>query len=97
MNLYIILFTHKHGTDAWPRWDTQEPGEDTIIKELRENGEWDEDDDERGSSIEVRGPIESPFQNALKAVVESYDDTGCEDCGVIDEGVYKGARKALGL
>jgi len=97
MNLYVILYTHKHGTDAWPHWSATEPGADEIVEELRANDEWDEDDDERGSYIEVRGPFENPHVEALKGVVNSYDDTGCEECGVIDQGVYEGARKALGL
>lgn len=97
MKLYIILYTHKHGTDAWPRWDTAEPGADKVIEELRANDEWDEDDDERGSCIEVRGPFDNPHEAALISVVDSYDDTGCEDCGVIAQGTYEGARKVLGL
>jgi hypothetical protein len=97
MNLYVIIYTHKHGTDSWARFDTKEPGTDKIIEELRAADEWDEDDDERGSCIEVRGPFDNPAAKALREVVDSYDDTGCESCGVIDAGVYEGARKALGL
>ena len=62
MKLYIVIFTHKHGTDAWPRFDTKEPTEAKIIKELRKSGEWDEDDDDRGSCIEVRGPFDVPAE-----------------------------------
>jgi len=54
MKLYIILFTHKHGADAWPRFSSRRPSERTIIRELRKTGEWDETDDERGSTIEIR-------------------------------------------
>lgn len=36
------------------------------------------------------------IRNALEAVVDSYEDTGCESCGTIDEKVYEQARKALG-
>lgn len=96
MNLYVIIFTHKHGVDAWPRFDAERPGEEKIIKELRARGEWDEDDDDRGSTIEIRGPFSNPAAKALTGVVDSYDDTGCEDCGVIDAAVYQRARKALG-
>jgi len=60
MNLYIITYTHKHGTDAWPRFEAGMPDEGKIIEELRESGEWDEDDDERGSYVEVRGPFDVP-------------------------------------
>jgi len=96
MKLYIVIYTHRHGTDAWPRFDTEEPGVDTIIEELRENGEWDEREDEGEGFIEVRGPYDNPYADALTAVVNSYSDEGCEDCGVIDEAAYKGARKVLG-
>ena len=97
MNLYVIIFVHKHGADAWPRFDTKKPKVEKIIKELRARGEWDEDDDDRGSHIEIRGPLDNPAAKALREVVDSYDDTGCEDCGVIGANVYKDARKALGL
>ena len=97
MKLYIVIFIHKHGSDAWPRFDTKEPSVDTIIEELRKNGEWDEDDEERGSHIEVRGPFDNPHADALVAVVNSYSDEGCEDCGVIDASAYDAARKVLGL
>jgi len=58
--LYVILFTHKHGADAWPRFSADKPGEGEVIAELRKSGEWDEDDDERGSTIEIRGPFPMP-------------------------------------
>lgn len=62
MRLYVIIFTHKHGTDAWPRFSAKEPSEEEIIDELRKGGEWDEDDDDRGSYVEVRGPFEVPAE-----------------------------------
>ena len=58
--LYVILFTHKHGADTWPHFSVTKPSEDEVIAELRETGQWDEDDDERGSTIEVRGPVPMP-------------------------------------
>jgi len=57
--LYVVLFTHKYGADAWPRFSATEPGEGEVIADLRKSGEWDEDDDERGSTIEIRGPFPS--------------------------------------
>ncbi len=73
MKLYVIIFTHKHGTDAWPRYEDEMPGEGKIIEELRARGEWDEDDDFRASSIEIRGPFDSPSANASRWV--------CGTCG----------------
>ncbi len=96
MHLYVIIFTHKHGTDAWAHFASEKPSETEIVKELRDNGEWDEDDDERGSTIEVRGTFGNPHAGALRDMVDSYDDTGCEACGVVDESTYEAAKKVLG-
>jgi hypothetical protein len=35
--------------------------------------------------------------NALRAVAESYDSTGCDGCGVIDESVYLTVSRVLSL
>lgn len=40
---------------------------------------------------------DDPVRTALTDLVDSYDDTGCEDCGVVDEAAYEAGRKALGL
>lgn len=58
MKLWIVLFHHKHGVDTWPMVVDDEPNGDDIIKDLREKGDWDEDDDDRGSYIDVRGPFQ---------------------------------------
>ena len=97
MHLYVIIYTHKHGTDAWAHFAANKPTEEEIIEELRGNGEWDEGDDDRGSTIEIRGTFENPHADALRAMVESYDSTGCEDCGVVHEAEYEAAKKVLGL
>ena len=36
-----------------------------------------------------------PVREALQGLVDSYDDTGCEECGVVDESVYEAGKKAL--
>ena len=92
MNLYIIRYSHRHGHDVWPVFATKAPTEDEIIEGLEE---WE--GEERDEFVEITGPFEVPAVTALTAVINSYDDTGCEDCGVIDAGVYEGARKVLGL
>lgn len=91
MNLYIVRYSHRHGHDVWPVFATKAPTEDEIIAGL------DEFEPERDEFIEIYGPFDNAPVKALTAVVESYDDTGCEGCGVVDEGVYKGAKEALGL
>lgn len=48
-------------------------------------------------AIGEAGVSDSDPMEVLGSVVNSYDDTGCEACGVIDESVYLAARKALGL
>lgn len=60
MKIYIILYHHKHGVDAWPEFAESAPDGGDIIDKLRAQDEWDEDDDERGSYIDVTGPFEMP-------------------------------------
>ena len=95
MNLYIIRYSHRHGHDVWPVFSTKAPTEDEIIEKLEE---WE--GEEKDEFIEISGPHPHPAEgltNALRTVVNSYDNTGCEDCGVIDADAYEGAKKALGL
>ena len=39
---------------------------------------------------------DDPVRTALTDLVDSYDDTGCEECGVVGETAYKAGKKALG-
>jgi hypothetical protein len=48
---------------------------------------------ESASSDEDPEPPDT--RGLLRDVVDSYDDTGCEDCGVISADVYEAARKAI--
>ena len=55
VKVWTVLWVHEHGTDAWPIIEYQ--SEDEIIEILREDGEWDADDDSNDLTyIEVRGP-----------------------------------------
>jgi len=95
MNLYIIRYSHRHGHDVWPVFSTTEPSEDEIIANL---DDWE--GEEADEYLEITGPHPYPAEGlstALRNVVESYDDTGCEECGVISSEAHEGARKALGL
>ena len=59
--MYIVVYHHRHGNDCWPLWDDKEPCEDHIIEQLRENGDWDESDDDRTDTwIEIFGPYTDP-------------------------------------
>ena len=40
---------------------------------------------------------EDPVRATLQAIVENYDDTGCEECGVIDAALVEKARSVLHL
>ena len=97
MKLYVVIYTHRHGVDAWPRFDTEEPSVDTIIEELRKNGEWDEREEEGEGFIEVRGPYDNPHEDALKIFVNSYRESKIDrHYGMVERAVYRGARKVLG-
>jgi hypothetical protein len=54
--IYIVVFSHRHGIDAWPVFQSEKPIEGDIITDLRSGGVWDESDDEN-SSIDIRGPF----------------------------------------
>jgi hypothetical protein len=54
-SIWVVIFHHKHGIDSWPV--VEEPSVEAVISDLREQGEWDEEDDEREDTyIELRGP-----------------------------------------
>jgi hypothetical protein len=64
MTFFIITFHHKHGFDTWPHFGAEAPGEDEIIKGLREEGSWDDDDENRiDTYIDVTGPFQPPAKN----------------------------------
>ena len=55
LDVWVVIYHHKHGTDAWPV--TCEMSEEEVIKHLREEGEWcEEDDKDELTFIEIRGP-----------------------------------------
>lgn len=55
--LYIVIYSHRHGIDAWPTYRTEEPSSDDIIKELKAADEWDDRDEaDELTYVEVRGP-----------------------------------------
>lgn len=57
MKIWIVIYGHKHGVDAWPV--DHEPSLDEVKEGLRAEGSWDDDDDDdERNSIEVRGPWE---------------------------------------
>jgi len=54
--IYIVVFSHKHGVDAWPSFQSNRPIEGDIITDLRKGEMWDESDDEH-SCIDIFGPF----------------------------------------
>lgn len=57
MKCWVVLYFHRHGTDAWPVFQVNRPTEKKIIAELQEEWEGDTRDDEW---IEIRGPWKIP-------------------------------------
>jgi len=58
--LYVVVYSHRHGIDAWPTFRTEAPGSDEIIEELRAADTWDErDDQDEMTYIEVLGPFQA--------------------------------------
>lgn len=57
-NLYIVIYNHRHGVDAWPIYRDEMPSSDDIIEELKASDEWDERDEaDELAYVEVRGPF----------------------------------------
>lgn len=56
--LYIVIYNHRHGIDAWPTYRTEAPGSDDIIEELKAAEEWDDrDENDELTYVEVLGPF----------------------------------------
>lgn len=47
--IWIVIYEHRHGVDAWPILSLEEPTEDEVVASL---DEWDSERE----SLEVRGP-----------------------------------------
>lgn len=95
-NFYIVRFSHKHGSDVWPVFSKEAPTEAGIVAELKAAETWEESDDNRlDTYVEISGPFENPLYAPLRRMVNGYDDTGCEECGVVDEEAYEMGEKAL--
>ena len=54
MNVWIVLYHHRHGVDAWPVFQATVPDEDEIIEGL------DEYEPDREEYVEIVGPFEAP-------------------------------------
>lgn len=64
-NLWIGLYHHRYGVDAFVRFQDNEPTEQQFIDDIRKETDWE--DDER---VEVRGPW-TPTQQAALTCLES--------------------------
>lgn len=91
-HFYIIRFSHRHGNDLWPHFSKEAPSEEDIIENLKEGEIWDGGDE----YVEITGPFTNPLYASLRRMVDGYDDTGCEECGVVDQEAYEAGKKALG-
>lgn len=54
--LWIVVYSHRHGTDVWPLYQAEMPAEEDIIEKLEEDGTWDGEDE----YVEIRGPFPLP-------------------------------------
>ena len=60
MKCWVILYSHIHGTDAWPVFSKRKPTEKSVIKTLTG---WEPDRDDEW--IEILGPWDLPKKGAL--------------------------------
>ena len=61
---WIVLYTHRHGTDTWPLFRVDAPDVQEIIEDL--NDVWGDSDfdPDRGDSVEIVGPFDVPKEFA---------------------------------
>lgn len=70
MEIWIVVYSHKHGIDVWPSI------KDLSVDEVKEYLGADFDEDDKNSHIEVRGPF------AIVPSLTPYrgDRCSCENC-----------------
>lgn len=52
MKVWIVIYEHRHGVDAWPVFSEEQPTDEEVIAGL------DDWEPEKGETIEIRGPWE---------------------------------------
>jgi hypothetical protein len=57
MKLYIVVYTHRHGSDAWPRFVPTGERKPTVKEEVDQLEDFEPD---RCESLEIFGPFEVP-------------------------------------
>jgi len=66
--IWVVVYTHRHGVDAWPLVSAERPSEDEVIATLEE---WEPDRDE---TIEVVGPWDLSGTPCASQPEEDEDD-----------------------
>lgn len=61
MKFWIVMYHHRHGSDAWPVFSDTEPNLEEQASEL---DDWEPDRDEW---LEVFGPFKTPEDHACKS------------------------------
>jgi hypothetical protein len=64
MKLWIAVYSHKHGIDAWPIWTDDRPDEDAIKKEIDFEEPEDGVIDLNPETLDIYGPFDPPNENA---------------------------------
>ena len=96
MGFFIARFSNRNGHDVWPVFTKKRPTISDIVADLKAEGYWTDDDDGRTDTyVEVTGPFPNPLTRPLRDMVDSYDDSGCEHCGVVGEMEYAAAKASL--
>lgn len=58
--LFIILYHHRHGTDAWPSFCMEEPTEDDVLWTMVYDKELPSPKLESDERIDIVGPFDMP-------------------------------------
>ena len=76
MKLYIVVWNHKYGADAWPVFADSQPPIGEIEQGLRDSGDWTESDDDRPDTyLDVYGPFNFPTQETEERCVMGEEGT----------------------
>lgn len=76
---FVVVYRHRHGTDAWPTFRFNEPSEEEIIEELKDADMWSARNE--SDCVEVFGPFKEAAQKVERDI---FDIAELDGQGLLD-------------